>query len=132
MPQAPVQTASWAQRLLALVIDWVACSLVVFLIAPEAFTETGSPLAILVNVLFVLESAFFMSLLGGSFGQLACRIRVTRMDGSNRWPDPLRALLRQFLVVLVIPPLIFRPDGRGLHDMAAKTSTNTLESLRRG
>jgi hypothetical protein len=28
------------------------------------------------------------------------------------------ALLRSVLICLVIPPLIFKPDGRGLHDMA--------------
>jgi hypothetical protein len=40
------------------------------------------------------------------------------------------ALVRSILVVLVIPPLVFRPDGRGLHDMAVKTRTIRLADLR--
>jgi hypothetical protein len=31
---------------------------------------------------------------------------------------------------VVVPPLIFRPDGRGLHDMAAGSMTVRLEDLR--
>jgi uncharacterized RDD family membrane protein YckC len=33
--------------------------------------------------------------------------------------------------VLVIPPLVFRPDGRGLHDLLAGTATVTMETYRR-
>ena len=58
-----------------------------------------------------------MALSGGSFGQLATRLRVVRTDGSGRPLGLLTALLRQVLICLVIPPLVFRPDGRGLHDM---------------
>ena len=35
----------------------------------------------------------------------------------------LRCVLRQVLVAVVVPPLVFRPDGRGLHDMAAGSRT---------
>ena len=28
----------------------------------------------------------------------------------------------------MIPPLVFRPDGRGLHDIAAGTATVTLQT----
>jgi hypothetical protein len=41
-------------------------------------------------------------------------------------------VLRQVLVALVVPPLVFRPDGRGLHDLAAGSRTARLEDLRRG
>ncbi len=32
-----------------------------------------------------------------------------------------RALVRTALIALVVPPLVFDRDGRGLHDMAAGT-----------
>ena len=67
--------------------------------------------------LFILESAVFTALVGGSFGKLATRLRVVRADGSGRPIDLLRSLIRVVLICLVIPPLVFRPDGRGLHDM---------------
>ena len=39
---------------------------------------------------------------------------------ATRGPIPLHlALARQVLIALVIPPLVYRPDGRGLHDLAA-------------
>lgn len=42
----------------------------------------------------------------------------------------LPSLARHILVALVIPPLVFRPDGRGLHDLAAGSATVTLETFR--
>ena len=68
-----------------------------------------------------------MALSGGSFGQLATRLRVVRIDGSGRPLTLLRALLRQVMIILVIPPLVFRPDGRGLHDLAAGSATVPLQ-----
>jgi len=90
----------------------------------------GSVPSIYLNLLFVGESALLTALSGGSFGQLATRLRVVRIDGSGRPLSLLRALLRQFLIILVIPPLVFRPDGRGLHDLAAGSATVPLQVRR--
>lgn len=128
MPSAPVQTASWAQRLLALIIDWIASWAFFGVLVASGVADSST--VIWVNAIFLVESAVLMATMGGSFGQLVCRLRVTRMDGTNRPPDLLRSTLRQVLVLMAIPPLIFKPDGRGLHDLAADTSTNTLASLR--
>jgi hypothetical protein len=56
---------------------------------------------------------------------------VVPEDGSPRNVDPLRALARQVLIALVVPPLVFRPDGRGLHDIAAGSATVTMQTFRR-
>ena len=58
--------------------------------------------------------------------QLATRLRVVRLDGTGRPPDLLRSLLRVVLICLVVPPLIYKPDGRGLHDLAVGTATVPL------
>lgn len=119
-----IETASWVRRALALAVDWLASTLaVIFLLGTDrwdGFTVLG---------VFVLESALLTALAGGSFGQLATRLRVVRADGSGAPIDLLRALLRQVLIALVIPPLVFRPDGRGLHDIAAGSMTVRLDSL---
>jgi uncharacterized RDD family membrane protein YckC len=60
---------------------------------------------------------------GGSFGKLATGLRVAQVDGSGRPLDLLRSLLRAVLICLVVPPVIYRPDGRGLHDLAVGTAT---------
>ena len=127
---ASVPTASWGRRILALVVDWFASTLVVVaLIGPRGWSE--DPLSgFYVLGVFVAESALFTAVAGGSFGKLATRLRVVRDDGSYGPVSLLRCVLRQALVAVVVPPLIFRPDGRGLHDMAAGSRTARLEDLR--
>ena len=75
----------------------------------------------------------FSAVSGGSFGQLATRLRVVRVDGGRLDPRPIPphlALLRQVLIALVIPPLVYRPDGRGLHDLAAGSDVVDLQTWR--
>jgi uncharacterized RDD family membrane protein YckC len=113
--------AGWGRRALALLIDWMACKLVLTVfIGSAAWTGSGlsqwAPLG-----LFLLEASLLTALLGGSFGQLVLRIAVVRVD--RRPVTLLAALLRTFLICLVIPPLVFNPDQRGLHDLAVKTIT---------
>jgi uncharacterized RDD family membrane protein YckC len=125
-----VRTASWGRRILALVIDWTVCTLVVVsFLGPAGWSESRGSGAYTMGV-FVLESALLTALLGGSFGKLVTGLRVVRQDGSGRPPDLLRSLLRVVLICLVVPPVIYRPDGRGLHDLAVDTATVPLTALR--
>ena len=126
-----LETATWARRILALVVDWFACTLVIILVLGglEAWSEDRAS-GFYVLGLFVLESAAFTALVGGSFGQLATRLRVVRIDGDARPLDPLRALARQVMIALVIPPLVYQPDGRGLHDVLTGSATVTLQTYR--
>ena len=127
----PFPTASWARRVLALIVDWLVCTLVVIgFVGLEAYTAPGSQASFAVLGLYVLESAALTWLAGGSFGKLATRLRVVWATGGTRPMNPFRLLLRQVLVALVVPPLIFRGDGRGLHDLAAGTCTITLDTYR--
>jgi uncharacterized RDD family membrane protein YckC len=126
-----VETATWARRILALVVDWFASTFVVILLLGGVAEWSGSRAAgFYVLGVFVLESALFTALSGGSFGQLATRLRVVREDGDPRPIGPQQALLRQVLIALVIPPLVYRPDGRGLHDLAAGSAVVTLDTYR--
>lgn len=124
------ETASWGRRALALVVDWFTCLLVV-----QVLVTTGvladNPAGIYTLLVFVAESAVLTALAGGSFGKLATRLRVVRVDGSGRPLDLLRSLLRAVLVGLLVPPLVFRPDGRGLHDMLVGSMTVPLDAARR-
>lgn len=127
----PFETASWGRRVLALFVDWFASTLVVIFVLGglEAWSESRSSGFFVLGV-FVLESAVFTALMGGSFGKVATRLRVVRATGDPRPIDPLRALARQVLIALVIPPLVYRPDGRGMHDLAAGSATVTLDTYR--
>lgn len=127
-----IETASWAHRVGALFVDWFASTLVV--VALVGFPELGtgdSTFNLLVLMVFVLEASVLVPTMGGSFGQVLTRLRVVRIeDGGN--VDFLRAVLRAVLVALVIPPLVFKPDGRGLHDLAAGSAVVTLRTARSG
>lgn len=125
-----IETASWAHRFGALIVDWAACTLVVILVIGTDAWSADRYAGFYVSGVFVVESAFFTALLGGSFGKLATRLRVVRSDGSNQPLELIPALARSLLIALVIPPLIFRPDGRGLHDLAARSMTVRLADLR--
>jgi len=114
--------ASWPRRFLALLVDWVACLAVAQTLVAYGVLD-ANPNGTWTLALFVVESTVFTALLGGSFGKLVTRLRVVRADGSGRPVSLLGALLRSVLVALLVPPLVFQADGRGLHDLAAGTRT---------
>ena len=117
--------ASWPRRVLALVVDWLVCLGVAQALVAYGVLD-GNPNGVWTLALFVLESAVLTALVGGSFGKVATRLRVVRADGSGGPVGLLGSLLRSALVALVVPPLVFKPDGRGLHDLAAGTRTVAL------
>lgn len=121
----PYETASWGRRVLALLVDWFASLLVVSLFVP-VFGTTGGPGSLYTLIVFVVESAVLTATVGGSFGKMATRLRVVRVADGGRL-DLLRSLARAVLVALVIPPLIFRPDRRGVHDLAVGSATVPLQ-----
>lgn len=119
------ETASWLQRVGALVLDWAASSLVAGVILGGF---DGSAYQWLPLVVFWFESSVGVALTGASFGQKLLRIAVHQLDG--RPLTLLRAMQRQLLVCLVIPPLVFREDGRGLHDLWTNSAVYDLKALR--
>ena len=124
------ETASWMRRIFALFVDWAASTLVVIaLLGLDDYSESSAS-GFYVLLVYVVESALFTWLVGGSFGKVATRLRLVPVDGRPRPLNPLRLLGRQILVALVIPPLVFRPDGRGLHDIFAGTATVTVDTYR--
>lgn len=124
---AGLASASWGRRILALVIDWLASSLVSFLVlGAHRYGEGGSGWVTL--LIYLAESAVGTALAGASFGQLLTRIRVLRTNG--RPVSLLLAFARSALICLVVPPLIFKPDGRGLHDLWTDTGAYLLPASR--
>lgn len=113
------ETASWARRILALTIDWFACTAVVMVVLGPAGWLDNRYAATYTLLVYLVENTLLTATMGGSFGQLVTRLRVVRIDGRPIPLGPLQSFLRSLLICLVIPPLVFRPDGRGLHDMAA-------------
>ena len=129
MPEQPLpyETASWGRRVIALLVDWfVSMLVVIFLMGWDAYAEPGGYGSLYVLLVFVAESTLFTTTVGGSFGKMATRLRVVRVADGGRI-DPLRSLARAVAVALVIPPLVFKRDRRGLHDLIAGSATVTLQ-----
>ena len=102
-------------------VDWLACLLVAGVIAGGGANPDHGWRAWLPMLVFLVEAGFLTALVGGSFGQLVLRVAVVRVD--NRPLSLLRALGRTLLICLVIPPLVYDRDHRGLHDLATRTVT---------
>jgi len=121
--------AGFGRRVVALFIDWITSALVATLIFPQwPYGSQESALATLC-VFFVVKSIFTM-LGGASFGQRIMGIRVLPLG--RAYTNPPRALLRTFLICLVVPAVIWDRDGRGLDDKATGTVVvNTREGRRR-
>ncbi|MGI8576315.1 MAG: RDD family protein [Nocardioidaceae bacterium] len=107
--------AGWGRRALALAIDWALSMLAVAaFIGPAVWSSQGvarwAPLTV-----FAFEVWILTTLLGGSAGQIVTRVVVRRTSGSPL--DIIRALVRTLLICLVVPPVIYNRDQRGLHDL---------------
>ncbi|HEY6278343.1 MAG TPA: RDD family protein [Streptosporangiaceae bacterium] len=102
--------ATIGRRLLALLADWLLCTM----IALAAFRSQFWTLAI-----FAAETYLLTALTGVTAGKRLVGIKVARLDGRPvgfGW-----ALVRTILLLTVVPPLITDRDLRGLHDRAANT-----------
>lgn len=115
----PGSVAGWGRRIVALFVDWFACLAIAGVITgPLGWnSQEGRSLAP-VLVLFV-ETSLLVGLLGTSLGHRLLGLRVARLDG--RPVGIPRAMLRSLLLCLVIPPVVYDKDRRGLHDLAVGT-----------
>ena len=111
--------ASWRARVAALILDWAASMAISVGLFGTAVVTGSDWRAWMTLAVFLVESTLLVTVASGSFGQLICRIAVVRLD--SRPVGLPRALLRQLLICLALPPLIIGPDRRGLQDLAANT-----------
>ncbi|MGM7665732.1 RDD family protein [Microbacterium sp. A93] len=96
------------RRIGALAIDWAAA-----VIISVAFFQYDSIATLLI---FAIVQIVFIPTLGGSPGHRILGMRLVMLNGA--WVGLWRPLVRTFLLVLVIPAVIWDPDQRGLHDKA--------------
>jgi hypothetical protein len=107
------------RRVLALLLDWFAAILVTLLLFP-GLTYGDSDFSLVVLAVFAAEVWLLTWLTGSSFGQRILRLQVTGVDGNQLRAIP--AAIRTALICLVIPPLVWDRDTRGLQDKAAKSA----------
>lgn len=102
-------------------LDWLLANLVAFALAGGAGVwESQNGLVWLPLACWYVMVAAGTALAGGSLGQLMLHLRVVHLGG--RRVNLLIAAVRTLLIALVIPPLVFTKEGRGLHDLASNTA----------
>jgi uncharacterized RDD family membrane protein YckC len=106
----PRSVAGVGRRLGALIIDWLACTVISLAIFK---------VQVWTIVFFAGEVWLLTALTGFSLGKRLLSIRVARLDGKP--VGLLHALIRTVLLLLVVPAMVFDKDLRGLHDKAART-----------
>jgi uncharacterized RDD family membrane protein YckC len=106
--------ASWPRRVAGLLIDWVIASLIARAFLQHLLGAQVGPL-----LLFALMHLLLVGSLGFTIGHFVAGTMVRRLD--RRPVGLLRAALRTLLLCLVIPPVVYDADRRGLHDKAAET-----------
>ncbi|WP_108723868.1 RDD family protein [Cellulomonas timonensis] len=133
LPQdGPGSLAPLGRRVVALIIDWVACVAI-----SNAFFG-GHPMATL--AVFAVENILLVSLLGTTLGHRLLGLRVRRVASPERLgphpsgqepqvdagpavvPGLFSGIVRSVLLCLVIPVVIWDADGRGMHDRLAGTA----------
>ncbi len=107
----PGSAAGFGPRILAIVIDWLPCS-----VAAQLFTKNPAFSAL---ALFAVVTVVSIAIAGRTVGHAAAGLRVALLDGRRAGFGA--AVIRTVLLCLLIPPVVYNLDGRGLHDRAAGT-----------
>jgi uncharacterized RDD family membrane protein YckC len=111
----PGSSATWGRRFAALLVDWLASLLVATGATGGAALTSHGWEAWVPMLVFLIEATVLTPLAGGSFGQVLLGVAVLHLD--RRPLSLLAALVRTLLVCVVVPPLIYNVDRRGLHDL---------------
>lgn len=112
----PGSVAGWGARIGAVFIDWICCAIIAALFWGPYGSGRHS---IATLILFFIVKSLFTILGGASFGQRLLGIKVVSLV--DPYVKPWKAILRTFLICLVVPAVIYDRDSRGLHDKAAGT-----------
>ena len=119
----PGSVAGWSRRFVALLIDWLACSVIAiaFFYHPAAghAADVLSQPRLWTPAVFGVEDFLLTALTGVTIGKRLLGLRVIRLDG--RPVGLVRAFVRTLLLLLVVPAMMMDRDLRGLQDKAAKT-----------
>lgn len=112
--EGPASVARFVPRFIGLCIDWVIAMVIANLFLSQ-WNQNGLMNLAVLFVLNVLMVGFF----GRTPGHWIMGLQVQTMNG--RPAGFGKAAIRSLLLCLVIPPVIYDQDQRGLHDRAVGT-----------
>ncbi|MEY9933225.1 putative RDD family membrane protein YckC [Catenulispora sp. GP43] len=112
----PGSMASVGRRLGALMIDWAIAYGAAYLLVGDRLLRNGQFAALSVLAVIYLVG---LGISGATLGMSVLGLRVGSDQGGRA---SLYAIgMRTVLLFLVIPPVVWDADGRGLHDRIART-----------
>ncbi|WP_079032115.1 RDD family protein [Streptomyces specialis] len=109
--EGPGSIAPFGRRVAAIFLDWGMCSLIAYGLLAQGRAADVPNWTLLV---FTVMVALTVGTVGMTPGKRIFGIRVVHLSG-RRLSFP-RAVLRTLLIALLLPPLIWDRDSRGLHD----------------
>jgi uncharacterized RDD family membrane protein YckC len=120
----PLSVAPMGRRLIALIVDWVLCYLIISAVTSHRiFTGSNDPHYSAASwgtlALFTFEVYLLTAVSGLTVGKRLLGIRVIRTNGGR--PGFKWAALRTALLLFLIPACLTDRDMRGLHDRASDT-----------
>ena len=118
--EGPGSLASLFSRMGALLIDWIICMVLAWLITLQ--TDVLGHYSTLTWLLFLVWRTVSVWLFAQSPGHAVMGIGVGRIDKSDERVGFVRALVRTFFTLFLFPPIIQDTDGRGMHDRATGTA----------
>ena len=107
----PGSAAGFGSRILAIMMDWLPCA-----VAAQLITRNPAFSAL---ALFAAVTALSIGIAGRTPGHAVAGLRVALLDGRRAGFGA--GVIRTVLLCLVIPPVVYNADGRGLHDQAVGT-----------
>ncbi len=117
--------ATFGRRLVAIFIDWIACTCIALAVLGVPWGGLRGAEAWLPLGFFALENLMLVGTAGMTLGHGLLGLRVQHLGrlqaGEAGMPGLKAALIRTVLLCLVIPAFIVDRHGRGLHDQVAGT-----------
>ena len=111
----PGSVAPLGRRFGAIFIDWALCLVIAYGLLARGDQQAAGNWALGV---FLVLSVLTVGTVGSTPGKRILGLRVVAENGERLGAG--RVILRSVLLLLVIPPLVWDRDGRGLHDRLAR------------
>ena len=109
-------------RVGAFIVDDIACALVATLFIPHGSSGVSGRLPGTWSLLpFAVDYLVGILVAGRTLGMYLFGLRVIRVSRDVA-VDPLRALARTALLMLLVPAVVFDRDQRGMHDRLSDTA----------
>lgn len=113
---------SQGRRLLGISLDWAAAYALTlgFFSGGGSFLERSRGISGTVLLVMAIEYLVLVSFGGASFGHRIVGLKVVRFSDGGV-VTPLQALIRTFLLVVIITAITFDENGRGINERLSNT-----------